>query len=61
MQSQEELTQLIALCLKEKKQMNFQEFKKLTEDVCSDMFLCVLENMMFFIGIFVSAFNNTIV
>lgn len=33
--------QLIALCLKEKKELNYEGFKKLTEQVCSDMFLSV--------------------
>ena len=41
--SQEELDELISICLKDKIQLNFVEFKELIENVCSDMFLCVSE------------------
>ncbi len=42
-QSQEELGQLVAVCLKSKTQLTFEDFKELTEKVCSDMFLCVCD------------------
>ena len=32
---------MIAVCLKDKTELGFEDFKTLTEKVCSDMFLCV--------------------
>lgn len=40
--SQEELADLISVCLKEKTIISFVEFKLITETICSDMFLCVM-------------------
>jgi hypothetical protein len=40
-QSQEELNGLITLCLNNSKGITYEDFKRLTEEVCSDMFLSV--------------------
>ena len=53
MKSQEEVNQLLSICLKDKKKLSFTDFQELIERVCSDMFLCVC--ILLFIGLSLSS------
>lgn len=41
-QSQEELTKLLGICMKDKAKINLEEFRDITENISCEMFLCVL-------------------
>lgn len=41
-QSQTELENLIAFCMKDKEKIKFKDFAEITEKVSSEMFLCVI-------------------
>jgi len=40
-ESQEELNNLIEICFEKEEKLNFEKFKKITESVSSEMFLCI--------------------
>jgi hypothetical protein len=40
-ESQKELNNLVDMCFKDKTKLNFEDFKKITESVTSEMFLCM--------------------
>jgi hypothetical protein len=41
MKSQKELSELTQLCFKEKEKINLEEFGEITENICSDIFMCM--------------------